>query len=209
MRAGIGGPVAVRPKLGRICPQSAALALVWSPGVVRIRAPIFEPRMALISRIGTRFIGSVPPVPLVAKPAPVGVGLRSRCGEYMRALPFRPGPRDLPTRSAWRRAGRARLPSTSYRILPRCDRRNDRRPFQGRADLSSVRGATHLTVVAAHQEEPGLRTAPSGVGHFTTAGRAEFQMLVKGPDLSFASRWERWRPYRESNPGSHRERVVS
>ena len=39
-----------------------------------------------------------------------------------------PGPRAVPARSAWRRAGRARLPSSSFRIPARCDRRTGRGP---------------------------------------------------------------------------------
>ena len=39
-----------------------------------------------------------------------------------------PGPRAVPARSAWKRAGRAKLPSTSLRLPARCDRRTGRGP---------------------------------------------------------------------------------
>ena len=39
-----------------------------------------------------------------------------------------PGPRDVPARSTWKKAGRARWPSTSFRNSPRCDRRTGRGP---------------------------------------------------------------------------------
>ena len=138
-------------------PSASQSAATGGPVAVRSRA---YPRTARRPGAPRGEKGRTREVTLVVRPlpSPLRPEDRSRSG----AAPT-PGPRDVPARRAWERAGRARLPSSSVRFPVRCDRRTGRGPEPRLPpDRATSRRAAVACGTDVRRPGPTVLVAPPG-----------------------------------------------